>query len=149
MSAEHVAWERMTWSAGAERYAFEIRDQGLIGEISISDGRRFALPMVVWEAMLDAVKAHRKTRKKSDANLPPRAGARWTDAESDELVAKFRSGRSVGDLAREHARTVYAIEGQLAKFGLWDKVERRSIEPPPLGAGSRSGGFSGPQTPAD
>ena len=59
--------------------------------------------------------------------MPPRYGARWTQQETDELAAKFKSGRSIDDLAREHARTVWAIEGQLAKLGLWDRIERRSV----------------------
>lgn len=143
MCAEHVAWERMTWAAGAERYTFEVRDQGLIGELSVSDGRSFALPMVVWEAMLDAVKCHRKARGRSDANLPPRAGARWTAAESDEMAAKFLSGRSPADLAREHARTLYAIEGQLAKLGLWDRIERRATGRTTLGGEPEARTFSG------
>ena len=129
VSREPVSWERFEWHAGAERYSFEVRDRGLIGRIEVSDGRQFALPMVVWEAMLDAVKSHRKSRARTDANLPPRAGARWNVQECDELAAKFRSGRSVSDLAREHSRTMWAIEGQLAKLGLWDKIERRPVLP--------------------
>ena len=126
--ADQVAWESFSWRAGAETYRFEIQDRGLIGRLSVSDGRAFALPAVVWEAMLDAVKTHRKAKQKFETNLPPRAGARWTEAESDELAAKFASGRSIRDLAREHARTEWAIEGQLAKLGLWDRIERKPLE---------------------
>ena len=127
MSEEPLVWESFTWKSGAETYRFDVRDKGLIGSLSVSDGRNFALPMAVWEAMLDAVKTNRRAKAKADENLPPRAGARWTETESDELAAKFRSGRSVDDLAREHARTVWAIEGQLAKLGLWDRIERRRV----------------------
>ena len=123
-----VAWESFSWRAGAETYRFEIQDQGLIGRLTVSDGRAFALPIVVWEGMLDAVKTHRKAKHKVEANLPPRAGARWTETESDELAAKFASGRSIPDLAREYARTGWAIEGQLAKLGLWNRIERRPMQ---------------------
>jgi hypothetical protein len=127
MSVEPVAWESFTWRSGADSYHFEIKDQGLIGTISTSGGRSFALTMVVWEALFDALKTNRKAKTKAEQNLPPRAGARWTEHESDELAAKFRSGRSIDDLAREHARTNWAIEGQLAKLGLWDRIERRRV----------------------
>lgn len=127
MSVESVAWASFSWQSGADRYRFDITDRGLIGNISAPNGRSLALPMVVWEALLDAVKTSRKSKSKIESNLPPRAGARWTEPESDELAAKFKSGRSIDDLAREHARTVWAIEGQLAKLGLWDRLERRRV----------------------
>jgi hypothetical protein len=127
MSAEPIVWESFAFKTGAEAYVFEVRDKGLIGALSVSDGRKFALPLVVWEALFDAVKTNRRAKLKAEENLPPRAGARWTGTEIDELEAKFRSGRSIEDLAREHARTVWAIEGQLAKMGLWDRLERRRV----------------------
>ena len=127
MSVEPVAWGSFTWRSGADTYRFDIQDQGLIGRLSFANGRNFSLPMVVWEALFDTIKTNRKAKAKADTNLPPRAGARWTDSESDELAAKYRSGRSIDDLAREHARTVWAIETQLSKIGLWDRIERRRI----------------------
>lgn len=127
MSNEPIVWESFAFKAGAESYVFEVHDKGLIGSLSVSDGRKFALPLVVWEGLFDAIKTNRQARLKSEENLPPRAGARWTMSEIDELEAKFRSGRSIDDLAREHARTVWAIEGQLAKMGLWDRLERRRV----------------------
>ena len=127
MANEPVVWESFSWKSGAETYRFEVRDKGLIGSLSVSDGRQFGLPIVVWEALFDAVKTNRRAKLKAEENLPPRAGARWTESEADELAAKFRSGRSIDDLAREHARTVWAIEGQLHKIGLWDRLERRSV----------------------
>lgn len=120
-----VRWESYEWVAGAERYRFDVLDSGLIGRVSVSDGRAFALPMVAWEAMLEAIKVERKARVRNEANLPARAGARWTSAESSELAAKFRSGRSITDLAREHARTSISIEHQLEKLGLWTRTQFR------------------------
>ena len=127
MSVEPVVWESFSWKSGAETYLFEVRDRGLMGNLSVSDGRKFALPLVVWEALFDALKTNRKAKSKAEENLPPRYGARWTESEIGELVIKFKTGRSIDDLAREHARTVWAIEGQLAKLGLWDRIERRSV----------------------
>jgi hypothetical protein len=124
---EPVVWESFSWRSGAETYRFEVQDRGLIGRLAISDGRGFALPMIVWEAMLDAIKTSRKAKLKSEENLPPRAGTRWSERESDELAAKFRTGRSIDDLAREHARTSWAIREQLGKLGLWDRIGQRSL----------------------
>ena len=127
MAGEALAWESFAWRSGAEDYRFDIKDSGLIGTVSVSDGRKFALPMIVWEAMLDAVKTNRKAKAKIDLNLPQRYGARWSEQESDELSVKFKSGRSVDDLAREHGRSIWGIESQLAKLGLWDRIERRRV----------------------
>jgi hypothetical protein len=127
MSGEGLTWESFAWRSGAEDYRFEIKDSGLIGTVSVSDGRKFALPIVVWEAMFEAVKTNKKAKAKAYVNLPERHGARWSDQETDELAIKFKTGRSVDDLAREHARSVWGIEGQLAKLGLWDRIERRRV----------------------
>lgn len=136
-----VRWESYEWVAGAERYRFDILDHGLIGRVSVCDGRSFALPMVAWQAMLEAIKVERKARQRSDANLPARAGARWTQTESDELTAKFRSGRSIADLAREHARTSVSIEHQLERLGLWTRTDYRlpPARPHDAGDGASSG----------
>lgn len=133
-AVQTLAWESFSWRSGAENYRFEIKDQGLIGSLSVSDGRKFALPVVVWEALFDAVKANRRAKAKADAKLPARSGARWSEQESDELSAKFKTGRSIEDLAREHARTAWGIEAQLGKLGLWDRIERRPV----TAAGPRS-----------
>lgn len=130
MTDEAATWDKFQWRVGAETYAYEITDRGLIGRLTVSDGRKFALPVVVWEALLDAVKTNRNAKLKAETNLPPRAGARWTETESDEIAAKFRSGRSVSELAQEHGRTAWAMETQLAKLGLWDRIERRPAAAP-------------------
>lgn len=127
MLEEQLTWESFVWRAGADTYTFDVQDRGLIGSLSVSDGRKFALPIVVWEGLLDAIKTNRRAKIKAQENLPPRAGARWTDRESDELAIKFKTGRSIDDLAREHSRTHWAIEGQLAKLGLWDRIGRRAL----------------------
>lgn len=125
MQSERVAWQSFSWVAGVERYCFDIEDKGLIGRLSVSDGRAFALPVVVWEAMLEAVKINRGARSKAEANLPARAGAAWSATETEALKHRFASGRSIAELSREHGRSVFAVEDQLAKLGLWDRIERR------------------------
>ena len=151
MTVEGVSWEKFHWRAGAETYAFEVTDRGMIGRLTVSDGRSFALPVVVWEAMVEAIKTNRNTRAKVDAHLPPRAGARWSESESARLVAKFQSGCSIKALATEHARSDWAIEGQLARIGLWDRAERRAVAasvaapgpvPPPASLGLDEYDFS-------
>jgi hypothetical protein len=127
MTGEGLTWESFAWRSGAEDYRFEIKDSGLIGTLSVSDGRKFALPVIVWEAMFEAVKTNKKAKAKAYVNLPERHGARWSDQESDELAVKFKTGRSIDDLAREHGRSVWGIEGQLGKLGLWDRIERRRV----------------------
>jgi len=125
MSNERVAWQSFSWGAGAESYRFDIEDKGLIGRLTVSDGRAFALPVVVWEAMLEVVKVNRSARAKAEANVPARAGSAWSESETEALRRRFGSGRSVAELSREHGRSVFAVEDQLAKLGLWDRIERR------------------------
>lgn len=44
-------------------------------------------------------------------------------------AAGFRAGRSIAHLARAHNRTELAVEAQLERMGLWDRVQRRSTGP--------------------
>jgi len=81
--------------------------------------------MVAWEGLLDALAAQRKTRTRAEAKFPARSGARWYDGETGELAAAFRGGRSIRQLARAHNRTELAVEAELDRQGLWDRIERR------------------------
>jgi hypothetical protein len=47
----------------------------------------------------------------------------------NDLAAAFKSGRTVRQLARAHRRSEQAIEAELARQGLWDRVERRPLQP--------------------
>ena len=49
---------------------------------------------------------------------PTAAGKPWTDEEDARLVAGFKSGVSVTDLIRKHARTRGAIIARLERHGL-------------------------------
>lgn len=113
-----LVWDEFGWSSGADRYSFAITDNGLYGTLRASGRPDVTLPMVAWEGMLDAVRTSRKAKTKSQATLPPRAGALWSTAESDQLAASFQSGASVETLAASHARTRGAIQSQLERLGL-------------------------------
>ncbi len=126
MSQQRLTWNQFAWRCGADDYSFEYEQGGLHATLRVAGQRQITLPVVAWEALLDAVKSGRTARAKSQANLPPRAGSRWTDREEGELVAAFNSGASVAQLARQHGRTEVAVENQLAKVGL---IERRHREP--------------------
>lgn len=130
MGHEAIAWERFEWRSGADRYRFEIGAGGLFGTLSAEASancveqpvRSMTLPMVAWDGLLDSLKVNRKSRDKPSAvGLPPRAGARWTPVEIAGLEEGFKAGRKIPELAQGHARTVFAIESQLEKMGLWQR----------------------------
>ncbi|HEX5458352.1 MAG TPA: hypothetical protein VFX20_00105 [Steroidobacteraceae bacterium] len=65
-----------------------------------------------------AARAHRR------AQLPDNVGQTWTTEEEGRLVAAFKSGDSPVTLARQHGRTLRAIEARLEKLGLITAEER-------------------------
>jgi hypothetical protein len=83
--------------------------------------------MVAWEGLLDALNGARKARTRNERGFPARSGARWYDGEAGELAAAFKAGRSVAQLARAHNRSQYAIEAELHRLGLWDRIAGRAI----------------------
>ena len=122
---EPLAWERVEWRQGDGRYVFEVARGGLHATLSSPHGTQLTLPMVAWEGLLDALAAARKTKARAERNLPSRTGARWSQVETQELAKTFKAGGSVAQLARVHNRTQFAVEAQLERQGLWDRVERR------------------------
>lgn len=66
--------------------------------------------------------ADRETRRKM---LPDNVGRAWSDEEEATLVATFKSGDPVADIAARHGRTVRAIEARLVRLGLLT-VEQRT-----------------------
>jgi hypothetical protein len=126
---EPLVWERVTWRQGDGRYVFEIEQGGLHGKLSAPHGTSLTLPMVAWEGLLDALTGARKARARNERGFPARSGARWYDGEADELVAAFRTGRSISQLARAHNRSEFAIEAELDRLGLWDRIARRAMVP--------------------
>jgi|SRR5262245_57919825 len=126
---EPLVWERVTWRQGDGRYVFEVEQGGLHGTLSSPHGTSLTLPMVAWEGLLDALSGARKARTRNERGFPARSGARWYGGEAGELVAGFKAGRSVAQLARAHNRSEYAVEAELNRLGLWDRIARRAIVP--------------------
>src|SRR5262245_19755546 len=124
-SQEPVAWDRVEWRQGDGRYSFQVASGGLLATFTSPHGSKLTLPMVAWEGLLDALSAQRKTRSRTEARFPARSGARWYDGEAGELAAAYKSGRSIRQLARAHNRTELAVEAELDRQGLWDRIERR------------------------
>lgn len=134
-----IAWEQFGWTSGGDRYSFTIVDNGLYGTLQASGRPDVTLPMVAWEGMLEAVRANRKAKSKEHAALPPRAGALWSAAESDQLAAAYQSGASVEKLALTHSRTRGAVERQLEKLGLIEARYQGGAGPPHAAAAPRAG----------
>jgi hypothetical protein len=126
---EPLVWERVTWRQGDGRYVFEIEQGGLHGKLSSPHGTSLVLPMIAWEGLLDAIMGARKARARNERGFAARSGARWYDGEAGELVAGFRAGRSISQLARAHSRSEHAVEAELHRLGLWDRIARRAISP--------------------
>jgi hypothetical protein len=122
-----LMWERVSWRQGDGRYVFEVMEGGLHGRLASPMGTSLTLPMVAWEGLLDALAAARKTRTRAERGFPARSGARWYEGEAAELVAAFRAGRTIRELARAHNRSEFAVEAQLDRAGLWDRVARQPV----------------------
>lgn len=65
-----------------------------------------------------AARAHRRS------HLPDNVGSTWTTEEESRLVTLFKSGVSPASIARQHARTLRAIEARLEKLGLITAEQR-------------------------
>lgn len=63
-------------------------------------------------------RAHRR------AKLPDNVGNTWTTEEESRLVAAFKSGEPPVALARNHGRTLRAVEARLERLGLITAEER-------------------------
>jgi hypothetical protein len=122
---EPLVWERVTWRQGDGRYSFEIAEGGLLATLRSPHGASLTLPVIAWEGLLDALAGARKTRTRGERGFPVRSGARWYDGEAGELAAAFKAGRTIPQLARAHNRSEFAVEAQLDRMGLWDRVARR------------------------
>jgi hypothetical protein len=61
---------------------------------------------------VDALKAV-GARAARRAMLPKNVGRPWSDDEHERLLAAYRSGTSLEDLAARHGRTVRAIQSRL------------------------------------
>jgi hypothetical protein len=125
MLEEPMVWERVVWRQGDGHYTFEIARGGLHATFSSPHGTSLTLPVVAWDGLLDALAAARKTKDRGERGQPARGREHWSEAEISELSKAFAAGASIAQLARAHSRTKFAIESQLARIGLWDRLERR------------------------
>ena len=70
----------------------------------------------------DAARASRR------AQLPRNIGRSWSEEENSKLVASFRAGEKLADVATKHGRTLRAIEARLEKLGLISAEERTTTD---------------------
>lgn len=122
--AQGLVWENVSWRRGTEQYCFEIERGGLFATLKAPGNRSMTLPMVVWEGLLDALKANKATKSRSEQQYPARSRARWYDGEVAEVAEAFKSGRSIAEIAHAHNRSAFAIEHQLDRLGLVSNAER-------------------------
>ena len=80
----------------------------------------------VLRALLAGLSALEQTaaRVQRRAQLPHNVGQTWTTEEEHRLVAAFKSGDEPIIIARNHGRTLRAIEARLEKLGLITAEER-------------------------
>jgi hypothetical protein len=74
-------------------------------------------------AALDAVQARLLRR----AQLPESVGKTLTADEEATLQQEFQGGIPIADIAKEHGRTIRAIEARLERLGLLSAAERTTI----------------------
>lgn len=119
-----LVWESVSWRRGEEQFRLDIERGGLFATLSAPGERSLTLPMVVWEGLLDALKAGRNTKARTEhqQQYPARSRSRWYDGEIAEVADAYKSGRSIGEIAHAHNRSAYAIEHQLDKLGLISKA---------------------------
>jgi hypothetical protein len=122
--AQGLVWESVCWRNGIDQFRFDIERGGLFATLKGPNGREMTLPMVVWEGLLDAIKANRSTRTRGDQQqqYPARARSRWYEGEVTEVAGAYRSGRSISEIAHSHNRSAYSIEHQLDRLGLISKA---------------------------
>jgi hypothetical protein len=65
-------------------------------------------------------------RAQRRAQLPGNVGQAWTTEEEGRLIAAFKGGESPVILARQHGRTLRAIEARLEKLGLITEEQRQT-----------------------
>jgi hypothetical protein len=80
----------------------------------------------VLRALLAGLTALEQTaaRAQRRSQLPDNVGQAWTTEEESRLVAAFKSGDSPVVIARQHGRTLRAIEARLEKLGLITAEQR-------------------------
>ncbi len=119
---QRLVWESVSWRNAQDQYRFDIERGGLFATLEAPGGRKLTLPMVVWEGLIDALKANRQSRQRDQQPFPARSRSRWYDGEISEVADAYKSGRSIAEIAHAHNRSAYAIEHQLDRLGLISKA---------------------------
>jgi hypothetical protein len=80
----------------------------------------------ILRALLAGIAALEQTaaRAQRRAQLPGNVGRSWSGDEEAALVAAFKSGDSLADIAARHGRTLRAIEARLEKLDLLTPQQR-------------------------
>jgi hypothetical protein len=70
-------------------------------------------------ALIHTVEGMKKLefRSKKDKAAPDKAGKPWSKEEEEALVQEFDSGTDMGEIAKKHMRSQYAIRARLVKLG--------------------------------
>ncbi len=97
----------------------------------------------VLRALLAGAAALEQTaaRAQRRALLPGNVGRTWSAEEEATLVAEFKAGDTLPDIATRHERTLRAIEARLERLGLLTAEQRstnNSFVTPATGGASRS-----------
>jgi hypothetical protein len=97
--------------------------------LDVPSGSVLEQPDVI-RALLEAVSAikYSNERNARRAQLPKNIGRTWSDEEHEQLIAEFKAGVAIPDIASGHGRTVRAIEARLEKAGLLSKEERTTTD---------------------
>ncbi|HEY6926890.1 MAG TPA: hypothetical protein VI653_25615 [Steroidobacteraceae bacterium] len=91
-----------------------------------------------------------EARSQRRAQLPGNVGRSWTKDEEATLVAAFRSGEPLPDIAARHGRTLRAIEARLERLGLLTAEQRstnNSFVISTKGGTGSTGGAGGSEPP--
>lgn len=58
------------------------------------------------------------------AAAPSNIGKVWSEAEKQQLIDEFQSGKAIADISKDHGRTIRAIESRLETMGLITAEQR-------------------------
>lgn len=70
----------------------------------------------------------RRVRVQRQRNLPANVGKPWGPAESEQLIAAFRTGQSFADIARQLKRTSSGVQARLERLGLVAPMAHRWLQ---------------------
>ena len=77
-----------------------------------------------------------RSRERARVTLPRNTGRAWSSDEERVLALRFRSGKSVTELAETHGRTPGGIHSRLVKLGLLPAEGDNAAEPRSRPSGS-------------